>query len=242
MGSSSTSVCTRKIAIEDAVRGDMRDILRNLPKALVGDYVPRVVGRNGMGDELRRARPSWTSDDRRALRTATITFAMEKVWAFAQSFGDFDAIDTAHLSNASFLAALGAKRDFKAGCAVCLTDEIMGTTCTCGHTEIACFRPCGHTVCASPCFAQMMDTAGHDGHPTVNVNGREVNIVLKVETANGKGMSCPLCRATIETCFRIEEASFNAAEFEAAGASGFGAAAHLGKPNGTPRDAGCCIM
>ena len=28
----------------------------------------------------------------------------------------------------------------------------MGITCSCGHKEIAVLRPCGHTMCANPCF------------------------------------------------------------------------------------------
>lgn len=55
--------------------------------------------------------------------------------------------------DSDFLAQLGIKqRNYKSNCAICLTDDIMGTTCGCGHREIAVFRPCGHSVCVSPCF------------------------------------------------------------------------------------------
>lgn len=60
------------------------------------------------------------------------------------------------LSDFQFLCHLTMKRDWKSECAICLTDKIMGTTCTCGHTEIAVFRPCGHSMCASPCFEEFM--------------------------------------------------------------------------------------
>lgn len=60
-------------------------------------------------------------------------------------------------SDAEFLAQLN--RNWKEGCAICLTDKIMGTTCGCGHTEIIVFRPCGHSCCKEPCFFEFNKAA-----------------------------------------------------------------------------------
>lgn len=61
-------------------------------------------------------------------------------------------------SDFAFLMSLNLRgRNWRAGCAICLTDKIMGTICGRGHTEIVVFRPCGHSVCARPCFGQIMD-------------------------------------------------------------------------------------
>ena len=43
------------------------------------------------------------------------------------------------LSDGLFLAALGCSgRNYRRDCAICLTDNIMGTTCGCGHTGPQC--------------------------------------------------------------------------------------------------------
>lgn len=61
-------------------------------------------------------------------------------------------------SDSEFLMALSMKRNWKQGCAICLADKIMGTTCSCGHTEITIFRPCGHSVCSNPCAKDLFKT------------------------------------------------------------------------------------
>ena len=80
-----------------------------------------------------------------------------------------------------FLLDLGAKRNWKSGCAICLTDKITGTTCGCGHTEIAVFRPCGHTICANPCFEEFMKSKGAPALQPQNVviAGKVMQIVGK---------------------------------------------------------------
>jgi hypothetical protein len=113
-------------------------------------------------------------------------------------------------SDIRFLAEIGAVRNWKSGCAICLTEKIMGTTCGCGHTEIAVLRPCGHAICAKPCFMDMMDKMHgtkfedkqiktNDGHQLVIIGQKDINRDLEI--------SCPLCRGKTTSVFRAEEVS-----------------------------------
>ena len=118
-------------------------------------------------------------------------------------------LDDKNLSDCEFLTLLGTKRNYKSGCAICLTDKIMGTTCTCGHTEIAVFRPCGHSVCANPCFDLLMNSVGIELKPQIfSANGQtwtrgtgdKVQKDIRVS-----GFNCPICRTRVNSTFRAEE-------------------------------------
>ena len=93
-----------------------------------------------------------------------------------------------------FLAKIGLQRDWKSGCAICLTDNIMGTTCSCGHTEIGIFRPCGHSICIDPCFSKFIDK------DTSFEQGRDYS---------DQNITCHLCRSQIEYIFRAERILVN---------------------------------
>lgn len=107
----------------------------------------------------------------------------------------------------TFLMKLGLKRDWKAGCVICLSDDMMGTTCTCGHTEIAVFRPCGHSVCVNPCFNLMMEKISIDLQPTTieSTNGVRFEIPTKLNINDCGNFDCPTCRQKVDRCFRAED-------------------------------------
>ena len=110
------------------------------------------------------------------------------------------------MSDFQFLLKLGMLRNWKQESAVCLTDEIMGTTCTCGHTEIVVFRPCGHSVCATPCFTQLASTDDlpmetlktGDGQTFVFANGKK-------DLDGFGGFECHMCCRVVQRVFRAED-------------------------------------
>lgn len=118
--------------------------------------------------------------------------------------GDIDVND-----NFTFLAKLGFTRNWKRDCAICLTEEIMGTACTCGHTEIVMFRPCGHAVCASPCFKELNQRAGllvlkpkeYIVCGIKMITPTSLNYDAKVEV----NYNCPICIQPVSSVFQTEE-------------------------------------
>ncbi len=110
------------------------------------------------------------------------------------------------ISDFVFLALLGKKRNWKEQCAICLCDKIMGTTCGCGHTEIIVFRPCGHSVCNSPCFKTFMTTQNIKLKPKLFKCGDQTFVCPGVhETKNVSGFKCHYCRANVDSIFRAED-------------------------------------
>lgn len=101
------------------------------------------------------------------------------------------------LSDFQFLCHLTMKRNWKSGCAICLTDKIMGTTCTCGHTEIAVFRPCGHSMCASPCFENFMASTGQRFR-LYSMSG------VKTDISQVEQFECPYCRCIVNKVISAE--------------------------------------
>lgn len=118
--------------------------------------------------------------------------------------------DTSVLTDFQFLLNLTLKRNWKSGCAICLTDKIMGTTCGCGHTEIAVFRPCGHSVCANPCFKQFIETKGQTLKPKIfEINGQKFTTSdmagTTMDISAAKRFDCPYCKSTVEKVIRAED-------------------------------------
>ena len=125
----------------------------------------------------------------------------------------FNMLDP-NISNFIFLALLGKKRDWKSECAICLTDKIMGTTCTCGHTEIAVFRPCGHSICANPCFYNFMESKNIKLETQKIISDNKEYYIptqqnIDVHFGNDTNLECPLCRQKIIKTFRAEEIMYN---------------------------------
>ena len=108
-----------------------------------------------------------------------------------------------------FLAKLGKKRNWKEVCAICLIDDIMGTTCGCGHTEIVVFKPCGHSICVNPCFEEWMESLGIELEPQRKIIGEKEFILENQKNVNirlhGMQIPCPICKTKIESTFRAEE-------------------------------------
>lgn len=135
-------------------------------------------------DELKQLMPKWVDEWRKQAR----------------------AIPEEKQSDTEFLGAM--TRDYRKGCAVCLTDKIMGTTCGCGHTEIAVFRPCGHAMCVNPCFEQWMKTNQVTFSPQTFIVGDQQLVLPSkrdLSTFPPGRFSCPECRATLRSVFRAEE-------------------------------------
>jgi hypothetical protein len=88
----------------------------------------------------------------------------------------------------NFWFLMGIQHDWKTGCVICLADEIKGTTCGCGHTETIVFRECGHSICANPCYLELMRPAKKRSVP--------------------EGTLCPTCRAPIDRIFQAEDVRF----------------------------------
>jgi len=111
--------------------------------------------------------------------------------------------------NFMFLAKLGKKRNWKEVCAICLADDIMGTTCGCGHTEIVIFKPCGHSICVYPCFEEWMESLDIELKPQTKIFegneyiiGNQKNVNLQFDDIKPK---CPICKTIIKNTFRAEE-------------------------------------
>lgn len=109
-------------------------------------------------------------------------------------------------SDFEFLSILGTRRNWKSECAICLTDTIMGTTCECGHTEIAVLRPCGHALCARPCFEQFVGKSLNCklGAETFTDGEKVFTLDNSLNVDTKLALTCPLCRVVSTSTFRAE--------------------------------------
>lgn len=120
-----------------------------------------------------------------------------------------------NISDTLFLSLLGKKRNWKKDCAICLEQDIMGTKCNCGHTEITVFRPCGHSICSNPCFVQLITNKFPDIALELkihNMSGMEfhtnkLNLDLDIQ------FSCPLCRCNVTRVFSAENVAADVGDF-----------------------------
>jgi len=113
-----------------------------------------------------------------------------------------------HLDDNLFFAKLALDgRNYRSGCVICLADKMMGTTCSCGHTEIVVFRPCGHSICVNPCFQDLCKSL-HDIELKPKrfrtPDGKTFITPTCVDVTSAKGFDCPTCRTTVTSCFRAE--------------------------------------
>lgn len=138
-----------------------------------------------MFDFLKNSWPPLTIMDDEMLSRAIDAAACEAVVSAVRTAPPLNDCPTT-ASSATFLLSLAKVRDYARDCAICLTDKIVGTTCKrvtlgrrighditcrrCGHTEIAVFRPCGHAMCANPCFRSVLAAAGARVCSSANVN------------------------------------------------------------------------
>jgi hypothetical protein len=165
-----------------------------------------TIGRAASSD-LMRAYPALQSHQ----RDRVIDMIKEKMPSLLDK-----AIKSTELDNDFvFLAKLGRKRDWRSGCAICLTEEMMGTTCSCGHTEIAIFRPCGHSICKNPCFIDFIKEKGIIIKPkTILVNDQSFVMPTNGDINIDTEFECPLCRTVVNSVFQAEETSMNKFYYE----------------------------
>jgi hypothetical protein len=104
-------------------------------------------------------------------------------------------------SDLAFLAKIGLKRDWKRECCICLKDKNIGTMCLCGHTEIVVFRPCGHAVCAQPCFIDLIKIVPKE---FTTKDGRRFTRSINFNIVNPPCL-CPICRQSIDSTFKAED-------------------------------------
>ena len=143
-----------------------------------------------------------------ALVVSTVQAALESVEVARDAPKVREA--AAEQCDALFLAMLARRgRNYKEGCAICLADQIMGTTCTCGHTEIAVFRPCGHSVCATPCFRDAFGEA--EVKTQTAANGKTYRVHTQRDVRDVKNFACHMCRSNVDRVFRAENISLQPA-------------------------------
>lgn len=116
--------------------------------------------------------------------------------------------EDADITDFVFLALLNKKREWKTSCSICLTEHITGTTCSCGHSEVVVFRPCGHAMCGRPCFIEFMRNHYIPMKTkTFNSGGtvfRVSNAVSYNADLSEMDIRCPLCNTKIERTFEAE--------------------------------------
>lgn len=114
------------------------------------------------------------------------------------------------MSDFVFLVSLGKNRNWRNECCVCLTDDMMGTTCGCGHFEIAIFRPCGHSVCINPCFYQLIEREKVKLQDEIlsGPNGMTFRVPGKKDVTVARDFLCPMCRIQVKSVFRAEDTYF----------------------------------
>lgn len=122
------------------------------------------------------------------------------------------------LSDGEFLLALQVRgRNYRTGCVICLEDNMKGTPCGCGHTEIIVFKPCGHSICASPCFTKFIKSVkpNFQSKPTIltTTDGLKFTIPDKPNFEGLKNFSCPMCRTQVTYTFRAEDAILPSEKF-----------------------------
>lgn len=115
-----------------------------------------------------------------------------------------------NLSDTEFLFLLGKKRNWKSGCAICLVDDIKGTTCGCGHTEIVVFRPCGHCMCGRPCFIEYINSKNIELKKKTFKFGNQTFYIEEPDYKyDNLNISCPICNGNISSTFQTENVPFN---------------------------------
>jgi hypothetical protein len=70
-----------------------------------------------------------------------------------------NASDPSADSDSAFFIRINSTRDTTLECPLCLREgPNVGKTCSCGHQDFVMMRPCGHVLCAKPCFADWVRT------------------------------------------------------------------------------------
>lgn len=197
------AVAKPKLAIQAAILFHCRMLVHTPEKWYTGETVKYIERGWGLG----MAEPpfSWFAQ-RNIQEEITNTVAEELVKVCGSDLKDPKIPDFV------FLATLGKKRNWRRDCCICLSDnKMMGTTCDCGHFEIAIFRPCGHAVCVNPCFEKMMKHQGSklETKKCVTKDGKVFLLPAQRDITSVKNFLCPLCRQDVNSVFRAEDTRFS---------------------------------
>lgn len=194
---SQTRVYTRTYAIKEACCGYIRQLVakpKNLQNQKYDAYKEYSFA------PLPSARPRFTSKDMLEIRCIMDKHVPRLLVQHGKSQLSND------LDNFTFLLTLGLKRNWKSECVICLSEDMMGTTCGCGHTEIVVFRPCGHSICVSPCFNEYIKNKGVQlKEEEMQIGGQTFIVGQKLGINDCKNFKCPTCNVNVEKCFRAED-------------------------------------
>lgn len=151
---------------------------------------------------------TWLSTSHPKFTCFTVSRLMDKICEIipgkiTESLKKFNISDPS-ISNFTFLTLLDKQREWNHECPFCLEDEHMGKSCECGHKEIVIFRPCGHSVCARPCFTKLMKDK-LEVKTLKTADGRTFMIPGKFETTLDCNFECPVCRQTVTKTFDMND-------------------------------------
>jgi hypothetical protein len=109
------------------------------------------------------------------------------------------------IPDAVFMLLMSKQRNWSKECAICLENH-MGKICNCGHKEITMFKPCGHTICSSPCFTELYKSSGFKALEFMRFEqDSEIREILGTyDTNTNGGFNCPLCRTPVTKTFSTE--------------------------------------
>jgi hypothetical protein len=202
--SNMTGPCyNKKVGVENETAGFV-NLMINIPQWNTDENKDKLVF--GRYSTLRSIRPTLSPSEITTIKDVIKDVSRTIIYDHVKNM----KLDNSKLTDFEFLALLGTKRNWKKGCAICLTDDIMGTTCTCGHTEIVVFRPCGHSICIDPCFKTFVkqhniilkqETVTY-GDQTFNVAGK---VATNIDFDCNNRFECPECRTSIARTFRAED-------------------------------------
>ena len=185
----------------------------NLEK--IKNHVYSAVRVYGIGTDIGSCRPKFHEFLLRRLKQRIIDRITEELLKAATKAESLHASGHAYdqIDNSVFLAILGLKRSYKSECVICLSDNMMGTTCGCGHTEIVVFRPCGHSVCIDPCFYELcrskcIELQGKTMETSDGKTFRYANESIK-DVSSARNFVCPTCMQIVQSCFRAEDVMFS---------------------------------
>ena len=115
-----------------------------------------------------------------------------------------------NLSDFLFVVDQSMRRDWMHDCPICLEKQV-GTACTCGYTEVAMFRPCGHTMCSQSCLEQYIHKqTGRSLPPStwVGTDNKGKKIAFRrvgmVDVTAAKNFPCPICRTNVERTIKAD--------------------------------------
>jgi hypothetical protein len=114
------------------------------------------------------------------------------------------AAQTQRIKDFWFVARIGRARNWRRKCIVCGGDEDETLLCGCGHTETAMLVPCGHTMCAKPCFKSSSLVELQPKTITLP-GGRVMRVGNQLSLTSEGGFACPKCGVICTRTFQAED-------------------------------------